>query len=610
LRNRRAGTGQLLCWFIIAWCSFFSLPADGAEPFADQLTALAAKCDELGLKEQAEVTRRWNVPRHLGRQYLFLPVATDPAVPRAGAPTVVRQWYERFSAIRRERGAALFGEAKTACDQGKAAYAYQLLHEVLREDPEHAEARRILGYVKSSGGLWMLPDAERMVAQPARTDHPKLGWRARAYWRLEAPHFQIATNHSVREAQEAGRQLEDLHALWRQIFFRYWSTPEALAARFAGGNEPLAPERPKMQVAICKTREEYEAQLPDVPQAAITLGIYLNQQKTAFFFAGDTSVYPTWYHEATHQLFQESLPRLIEEPGRERNFWAVEGAALYMESLVQRDGWWSGGGCEAERLQFARRNAATAGDRQLPIERLAGLSREAVQTSPDIRQLYAQAAGLAHFLIDGEGGRHREGFVDLLAAIYRGEDAGDALAKSTGESLGSLDGKYRAFLNVTDADLAGVVAPERVRYLWFGGASVSDKGLAHLAGCKNLQWIDLSLTAVTDEGLKHLSAASGLKQLFLEGSKVTDASLAMIAGFKQLEELDLSKLSISDNGLAAIAGMRSVKVLHLTGSPVTDAGLEHLRGLKQLERLEAEGTQVTAEGLGRLRAALPKLKGT
>jgi hypothetical protein len=593
--------GSLVLW------SFISTSAS-ADSFADQLAALVAKCDELGLKEQAEVTRRWNVPRHLGWQYLFLPAANDPAVPRAGAPTVVRQWYERFSAIRRERAAALFAEAKTACDQRKAAYAYQLLHEVLREDPEHAEARRILGYVKSSGGLWMLPDAERMVAQPARTDHPKLGWRARAYWRLETPHFQIATNHSAREATEAGRQLEDLHALWRQVFFRYWSTPEALAARFAGGSEPLAPERPKMQVAICKTREEYVAQLPDVPQAAITLGIYLNEQRTAFFFAGDTSVYPTWYHEATHQLFQQSLPRTVDQPGQQRNFWAVEGAALYMESLVQRDGWWTAGGCEAERLQFARRYAATSGDRKLPIQRLAGLSREAMQTSPDIRQLYAQAAGLAHFLIDGEGCRYREVFVDLLASIYRGEDAADALAKATGESFATLDAKYRAFLNVTDADLAGVIAPERVRYLWLGGTSVNDKGLARLAGCKSLQWIDLSLTAVTDEGLKHLSAAGGLKQLFLEGTKVTDASLPLIAGFKQLEELDLSRLSLTDEGLAAIAGMRSLKVLHLTGSPISDAGLEHLRGLKQLETLETSGTMITPEGLARLRMALPKLQ--
>jgi hypothetical protein len=502
----------------------------------------------------------------------------------------------------------LFAEARAASDRQQAARAYQLLYELLRENFDHAEARRILGFVKRPSGDWILPEWEKLVAEPSRTDHSKLGWRARTFFRLETPHFHIVTNHSKGELLEAGRQLENLHTLWRQIFFRYWSSSEALAARFAGASDELARPRPKMQVVLFKSRQDYVAKLaPTLPLAAASNGFYDQSGRVAYFFAGDTSVYPTWYHEAAHQLFMESSPNAVAEPGGSRNFWAVEGAALYMESLASRGSYWTTGGCEADRLQLVRYRAL-AGQFSMPLERLSALGREALQEHPDLKPLYGQSAGLAHFFMDGQRGKYREAFIDFLAAIYSGQDTVETLSRLTGQPLAALDQQYREFLNVTDDDLAGIVQPETLRNLSLGRTSITDQGLAHLAGCMNLQWLDLSLTAATDEGLKHFSAAGGLKQLFLEGTKVSDAALETIAGYKQLEELDLANLAISDEGLAAIAGLRNLKVLYLTGSPITDAGLAHLRNLKQLQQLETEGTKITPEGLKKLAAALPKLK--
>src|SRR5690349_5933277 len=54
----------------------FLLTASAAD-FSAQLTTLAAKCDELGLIEQAAITRAWPIQRHPGRQYLFLPATSD-----------------------------------------------------------------------------------------------------------------------------------------------------------------------------------------------------------------------------------------------------------------------------------------------------------------------------------------------------------------------------------------------------------------------------------------------------------------------------------------------------------------------------------------------------
>jgi hypothetical protein len=619
-RDRRKGSGFRIqslgfcgCVLLGSWAA----PMLAAEPdtYPDRLTALAAKCDELGLKREAEITRGWIIPRHPGRQYLFLPAASDPAAPKGEASDLAKKWYAKFRDYRAEQAETLFAESKQALGAKQPARAYQLLFEVLRENPDHAEARRILGYTKGRGGQWTTPEWEKTTVRRIKGPHAKLGWTD--YILLEGPHFDIVTNHSEREAREASRQLEELYLLWQQIFLRYWANQEGLAARFAGGNEPLARPRPKMQVAIFKNREEYVAKLTPVqPQIGITLGIYRDSDRMSYFYAGGTSVYPTWHHEATHQLFQEAVPGTVDQPGETQNFWAIEGAALYLESLQKRlqkrghstfsDTCWTVGGCEADRLQFARYRALS-GDFYEPLGRLTTLGRQQLQESPDIRKLYAQSAGLSQFLIDGNGGQYRDAFIDLLTAIYQGRDKPSTLAELTKASFDQLDEQYHQFLNVNDDYLAAIPDIASIKNLSLGRTRVTDAGLAHLAGCKNLEWLDLSLTAAGDDGLKSIAEARGLKQLFLEGNKVTDAGLSTVAGFKQLEELDLSKLAITDDGLKAVAGLKNLKILYLTGSPITDAGLIHLTGLKQLESLETTGTQVTAEGLQKLQASLPKL---
>jgi hypothetical protein len=613
-RNSRDQTGsrsvaETLSLLFVCFASLvFADETDRPSSFATRLNALAVKCDELGLKEQAAITRGWSIARHAGRQYFFLPAGSDSTAPKSGAGETFSQWHRKFLELRRERATELFAQAIAASGAGQDDKAYQLLFEVLHEDSDHAEARRVLGYVKT-GSDWRLSGEEKATPRQPAFDHPKTGWRARGWWSLETPHFQIASNDQ-RELKEAAEQLENLDAIWRQVFFSYWSTPGALAARLAGGNQLLSPPKPaKMQVVLFKTQQEYIAYVAGSHQkAASTLGIYDDKQRVSHFFAGDRSVYPTWYHEATHQLFREAIANTRDDAGAERDFWALEGVALYMESLAEHNGYWTVGGWDSDRLHFARYRVLS-GDLKLPLAQISSLSRDAIQNSDDIGRIYSQAAGLAHFLIDGGGGKYRAAMIGLLADVYRGRNEdGRFLANATGVALPQLDEEYRAFLNVTDDDLVGTPDPARLKNVALCRTGVSDAGFGRLAGCKNLQWLDLSFTAASDEGLKVFEKNSGLKQLFLEGSKITPASLQVIAGFKQMKELDLSRLSIHDEDLAALVSLRLLKTLHLTGCPISDAGLQHLRGLKQLEQLECSETKVTEEGIRKLKTAIPKLK--
>src|SRR5688572_25704160 len=106
---------------LLLWLALLALPSrlGAADAFADGLDPLAAKCLELGLTEQAEITRSWKIERHAGRQYLFLPIDDDPTAPKSGALETVQQWYRRFNELRKQRAAALFVQAKQLARDGK-----------------------------------------------------------------------------------------------------------------------------------------------------------------------------------------------------------------------------------------------------------------------------------------------------------------------------------------------------------------------------------------------------------------------------------------------------------------------------------------------------------
>jgi hypothetical protein len=579
------------------------------ESFAEKLSSLAKKADELALKDQAALTRSWMIPRYSGRQYFFLPEPRDSLAPKMGANDLEQKWYGRFQKIRAAQAEGLIELAKAESKDNRAARAYQLLHEVLRENPEHAEARQILGYRKVAS-VWSLVEK---ASQPTvgRKPHPKYGWGANKYWRHETPHYSIATSTSAKQAIELGQKMEELHALWRQAFFSFWTNQPALEHRMAGGKEALVKEPKKLDVVLFKDREEYIAALqPGEPKIELTTGIYLDKQQTVFLYAGDETRTATWYHEASHQLFQE-IDRFPPEPGSKGNFWMAEGLALYMESLVRHQtrggSYWTLGGWESDRLQFARYRGLSH-DFLLPLDKLAAMNRADLQASPDIRKIYSHAAGFSHFLMDAQGGLYREPTLTVFRAIYDGRDTAGTLEKLLGTSSAELDRDYLAYLQVTDADLAQLASPERIRNLSLGRTKITDMGLTHLAACKNLDWLDLSGTKITDTGLAVINDCSSLTQLFLEGTKISDESLKLIGKLSKLEELDLSAVPISDEGLAHLASLRKLKILHLTNSPISDAGLARLKSLSSLESLETSGTKVTASGLTSLRSALPKLK--
>src|SRR5690606_13212305 len=122
------------------------------------------------------------------------------------------------------------------------------------------------------------------------------------------------------------------------------------------------------------------------------------------FFAGEDQDPGTIAHEAVHQFFYESAPRPTKHLAATANVWAVEGAACYFESLVERPGpagakAFTIGTPDAGRVPAAR-HRRVVDNYYVPLAELAALGVTELQSRPDIARLYSQAAGLATFFME------------------------------------------------------------------------------------------------------------------------------------------------------------------------------------------------------------------
>jgi hypothetical protein len=145
---------------------------------------------------------------------------------------------------------------------------------------------------------------------------------------------------------------------------------------------------------------------------------------------------------------------------------------------------------------------------------------------------------------------------------------------------------------IDDAGLACVKDATQLEMMsFFGSRGLTDRGLAHLQGLKNLKLLDLR-----NESFKATEP---------KAPRITDAGLKHLAGLTKLEYLHLMGQHITDEGLKHLSGMTNLHTLSLSFSGITDEGLKHLYGLRQLRNLHLYGTQVTPEGRKALKAKVP-----
>ena len=394
--------------------------------------------------------------------------------PPEDSPPDAVEWDKRFWQLRRQYAAAADTLARRAVRSGQASLAFDLILAAIRENPDHEGIRRILGFNKYRNGWYTQFEIDKSRAGYVWDD--KFGWvhknqlpryqqgqrpagnawqsaeeDARLHgtietgWDVETEHYTIRTNHSIEAAVALGVKLERLYRVWKQLFVPYFANEAQLLELFDGRNRSRRIQTPRMGIVYFRDRDDYNRALrPAFPDIAISVGIYVDTTRRAYFFAGEGQDERTLYHEATHQLFHESRP-VSPLIGRNGNFWIVEGIAMYMESLRQEDGFYVLGGLDDIRMKAARYRLLHD-NFYVPFQEFSGYGLAKLQHDPRIATLYSQAAGLTHFLVHYDGGRYRDALVRYLDAVYAGRDTPLTLSKVTGKSFKELDAEYRKFV--------------------------------------------------------------------------------------------------------------------------------------------------------------------
>jgi hypothetical protein len=289
-------------------------------------------------------------------------------------------------------------------------------------------------------------------------------------WQVRTDHFLVTTNHSLEAAAGLAARLERLYQVWRQLFAGFYLSDKEVRALFTGDAKPRPSSR-QFRVYYHRTRDEYNAALRSRQERIDeTLGIYFDATHEAHFFTEDVPVselptdlskrlqraetstgdapMSTIYHEAVHQLFQESKPA-AKRIATIANAWVVEGVATYFETLKEhfdpRSGlYYTIGDWTDGRLPSAKKRLKEK--YYVPLAELTRLGKDRLQEPGDITRRYSQACGLAAFFIDGVEGRYREALTRYLQAVYAGRDHDHTLSDVAETSYSDLDAAYRQYV--------------------------------------------------------------------------------------------------------------------------------------------------------------------
>ncbi len=479
--------------------------------YAADLSCLAAWCRQKNLAAEERITTDLVAPPDPYK--IVLPVLSQEVgslYPPKEASGDLAVWHRRLLKLRQDQGAALFGLAQRAVRRHQASLAYRLALDAIKTDPDHEAVRHAFGYQKYQN-QWHTP-YEVLMLRSGMVWSDRFGWIEKVNlpryvagerlfgvtwidaandatlhaeitngWDVETEHYRIRTNHSIEAAVALGVKLENLHRIWRQIFLGYYSSEADVEALFSGRLPRNAifpsPTLPypaggrgaggegRLEVVYFRDKEQYHRALtPIMPDVGISMGLYVPGNHTAYFYAGSEDSQRTMYHEATHQLFQQSrrvghhvghhVPMVVVgNVGRKANCWLIEGIAMYMETLRRpcvhgaRGDCFVLGGLDDVRMQAARYHLQKK-DFYVPFEKLVRMGVQDVQGHPEIAKLYSQIAAMTNFLVHYDDGRYRDALVRCLASIYDGNQDPDLLAHATGASYAELDEQYERFMKI------------------------------------------------------------------------------------------------------------------------------------------------------------------
>lgn len=456
--------------------------AEKHERYFQQLKELMDHCRREQLADGMKAIQKYlATPKGAMIQMVALPGTFEPELP-ANLTPAQRGWQVQLRSLRKDYAKELYLLSRQALKDGYPGFAFDLVREIVSHDPDHEQARQLLGFVNYEH-RWVTPQARSLLLK-GLVWSDQFGWISEKYlprylnnerlvdgrwmsrekeaeirrdflkaWEIRTDHYLIRTNHSLERGVELGKALEDFHEFFHQTFAAFFTTTEQLQQLFEGRSKAGGRSTEPYSIHFYRERDEYITRLkPHFPAIEATNGIYLPSDpkpRTAhFYYDPNGNLEATLYHEATHQLFYESHKqnRMI---GEKAHFWIVEGVACYMESFRRQNGELSVGDPSYIRFAGARFNFIEQ-KYYVPLQEFANLGMKPFQADPMLAKNYTQSSGLVHFFMHYDGGRYRDAFVAHLSQLYSGNvrtrEHPDQLDELTGETFGELDRLYGEYV--------------------------------------------------------------------------------------------------------------------------------------------------------------------
>lgn len=456
------------------------------EEWTKKLNRMIDKCDELGMKLEAEICRKHLLP---SMNYGFV-LSRIPGkkwireLPEDASDNQIH-WLNAFHRLREKYGDQMYRLAEQALKEKKGYDAFRLYYLALSIDSDHEGSRKRCGYsfIKDR---WC-STFEKKQLEKGLVDHPRFGWISKENveryekgdrffmgkwisveeetqlrrerkigWKIETEHYSMSTTYSLEEGVRIVRRLENFYQAWTRLFYRFMARENQWTASLLSGRRL---DTKKHKIILYCSRQEYLQEMKRIDPS----GHIENSHGGYFPDISCICVYvPTeseasdleimLIHEATHQLFQEcrfgseSLRRSKLGPGPiKQNFWLLEGISTYMETFVDDGFYYSIGGLRSLRFERAKERCVEP-EGYLSLKEYSRLSMIGFQTWKDVPMLYTQAAGLTLFFLHKNDGEYRNAFISTLYAVYERMDSPNTLEKLTQKSFNDLDEEYKQFM--------------------------------------------------------------------------------------------------------------------------------------------------------------------
>jgi len=155
---------------------------------------------------------------------------------------------------------------------------------------------------------------------------------------------------------------------------------------------------------------------------------------------------------------------------------------------------------------------------------------------------------------------------------------------------------------VDNDSLKHVARINRLKTLYmFNVENISDEGVTHLAGSKNLESILLTNASITDDSLETFATMPNLKELTLQFNRFSDNGIKHLLPLKnKLETLAVCGPEIRRESNWTLKDIQNLPKDYwdpLPPNDITDATLEFLLDFERLSLLEIQNSRITNQGL-------------